>query len=95
MPWPLPEVATGLRCHPLPSSLLGLCPPKWILYRDELCLYFPASPALSWNESRVFCQDQNADLVVIKDYSKQVRDEFAGCGLKAISQERKAMSLPA
>ncbi|XP_061460446.1 uncharacterized protein LOC133373965 [Rhineura floridana] len=44
---------------------------QWIPYRDELCLYIPAGPALSWSEARVFCQDQKADLVVIKDYNKQ------------------------
>uniref|UniRef100_UPI00109EED03 uncharacterized protein LOC114585878 n=1 Tax=Podarcis muralis TaxID=64176 RepID=UPI00109EED03 len=55
------------------NSVLGLCPPRWILYRNELCLYTPAgSLVLSWSEARVFCRDQKADLVVIKDYHKQM-----------------------
>ncbi|KAM3825566.1 uncharacterized protein M6D78_015869 isoform 1-T1 [Vipera latastei] len=49
----------------------GWCPPKWVPYRYEFCFYIPAAPALSWKEARIFCQDQKADLVVIKDYSKQ------------------------
>lgn len=62
--------------------MLGVCPPRWILYRNELCLYIPAgSLVLSWSEARVFCRDQKADLVVIKDYHKQVRGGF--CKLQA------------
>ncbi|XP_042334607.1 uncharacterized protein LOC121936433 [Sceloporus undulatus] len=54
------------------SPVMAPCPPRWIPYREELCLYLPASPALSWDEARVFCQDQNAQLVVIKDHNKQM-----------------------
>ncbi|XP_070614478.1 macrophage mannose receptor 1-like [Erythrolamprus reginae] len=54
------------------SPGLGWCPPKWTPYRDEFCLYLPSAPALSWKQARVFCQDQKADLVVIKDYGKQM-----------------------
>ncbi|XP_034292173.1 uncharacterized protein LOC117676650 isoform X1 [Pantherophis guttatus] len=65
---------------PLMHAGLGWCPPKWIPYRDEFCLYLPTAPALSWKEARAFCQDQKADLVVIKDYSKQMflRDHTEG-----------------
>ncbi|KAH0615634.1 hypothetical protein JD844_005095 [Phrynosoma platyrhinos] len=54
------------------SSVLAPCPSRWIPYREELCLYLPASPALSWEEARVFCQDWKAQLVVIKDHNKQM-----------------------
>ncbi|XP_053138655.1 uncharacterized protein LOC128339115 isoform X2 [Hemicordylus capensis] len=67
--WKSAQVALGLI---LATSVLGLCPPMWIPYREELCLYVPAGPALSWSEASIFCQDQNAKLVVIKDYNKQM-----------------------
>ena len=54
--------------------MLGVCPPGWVPYRDDLCFYLSTAPALSWNEAHVFCQDQKAQLVVIKDYKKQVQE---------------------
>ncbi|XP_078238759.1 uncharacterized protein LOC110087453 [Pogona vitticeps] len=56
----------------LATSVLGVCPPGWVPYRDDLCFYLSTAPALSWNEAHVFCQDQKAQLVVIKDYKKQM-----------------------
>ncbi|XP_077162736.1 uncharacterized protein LOC143822031 [Paroedura picta] len=56
----------------LANSVLGLCPPRWIPYKEELCLYVADGPALTWSEARIFCQDQRAELVVIKNYNKQM-----------------------
>ncbi|XP_062815164.1 uncharacterized protein LOC103281621 isoform X2 [Anolis carolinensis] len=54
------------------NSVLAPCPSRWVPYREELCLFLPPAPALSWDEARVFCQDQRAQLVVIKDHNKQM-----------------------
>nr|XP_032628763.1 uncharacterized protein LOC116820418 [Chelonoidis abingdonii] len=54
-------------------AVWGLCPASWLPYRNTLCLFVPAKgPALSWSQARAFCQERKAELIVIRDYKKQI-----------------------
>lgn len=60
-------------CLPL-LAVWGLCPPGWVVYKSALCLFIPdKSSAMAWSKARAFCHEKKADLIVIKDYNKQVQ----------------------
>ncbi|KYO23025.1 RING finger protein 224 isoform D [Alligator mississippiensis] len=57
----------------LASCVWGLCPPGWVVYKSALCLFIPdKSSAMAWSKARAFCHEKKADLIVIKDYNKQI-----------------------
>ncbi|XP_043974287.1 natural killer cells antigen CD94-like [Gambusia affinis] len=50
----------------------GPCPDDWILYKDKCYLFYDKpAPWKTWEESRRFCQDRRADLVLISDLEEQ------------------------
>uniref|UniRef100_A0A3B3US34 C-type lectin domain-containing protein n=1 Tax=Poecilia latipinna TaxID=48699 RepID=A0A3B3US34_9TELE len=52
------------------------CRTDWILFQEKCYLFYDKpAPWKSWTESRTFCQDKHADLVVIDDLEEQVKSD--------------------
>ncbi|CAG10772.1 unnamed protein product [Tetraodon nigroviridis] len=71
------------------QELTKLCPPCWTPYRGKC--YLRSTSQRSWEDSRKFCQDQDADLVVVSDLDKQrfITSTFAPNFWIGVSLERK------
>lgn len=55
------------------NTACHLCQKNWILYQKKCYLFYnKRSPWKTWNQSRTFCQEKSADLVVIDDLQEQV-----------------------
>uniref|UniRef100_A0A3B5KT83 C-type lectin domain-containing protein n=1 Tax=Xiphophorus couchianus TaxID=32473 RepID=A0A3B5KT83_9TELE len=63
--------ATPAKPNPLPSNpKCQLCPDGWLRFQEK-CYWFRNDTELNWEESRRFCQDRSADLVVINNPQQQ------------------------
>ncbi|XP_043974285.1 CD209 antigen-like protein C isoform X2 [Gambusia affinis] len=50
----------------------GPCPKNWILFEQKCYLFYEEpAPWKTWEQSRTFCQNKNADLVVIDNQKEQ------------------------
>uniref|UniRef100_A0A3B3Y481 C-type lectin domain-containing protein n=1 Tax=Poecilia mexicana TaxID=48701 RepID=A0A3B3Y481_9TELE len=62
--FPVKDYCSDEGCEP--------CRTDWILFQEKCYLFYDKpSPWKSWTQSRTFCQDKHADLVVIDDLEEQ------------------------
>uniref|UniRef100_A0A3B3Z239 C-type lectin domain-containing protein n=1 Tax=Poecilia mexicana TaxID=48701 RepID=A0A3B3Z239_9TELE len=61
------------------------CLQDWILFKKKCYLFYnEPAPWKTWEQSRRFCQDRRADLVVIDDLEEQVKSNGTYSSLKLI-----------
>ncbi|XP_014830751.1 PREDICTED: killer cell lectin-like receptor subfamily F member 1 isoform X2 [Poecilia mexicana] len=60
---PAKDLCPNKECKP--------CQKDWILFQEKCYLFYDSHPWLTWTESRTFCRDKYADLVVIDDLKEQ------------------------
>ncbi|XP_017295587.1 C-type lectin domain family 12 member A-like [Kryptolebias marmoratus] len=58
-----------------PNKKCQLCQDQWILFQGKCYFFFNETDWKTWNESRQFCQNKSADLVVVDNLQEQ---EFLG-----------------
>ncbi|XP_041844295.1 C-type lectin domain family 4 member F-like isoform X2 [Melanotaenia boesemani] len=54
-----------------PNKTCQSCRTGWIQYQKKCYLFYNDSSWMTWNDSRQYCKDKNADLVVIDDLQEQ------------------------
>ncbi|XP_041844291.1 C-type lectin domain family 4 member M-like isoform X3 [Melanotaenia boesemani] len=62
-----------------PNKTCQSCRTGWIQYQKKCYLFYEDSPWKTWSDSRQYCKNKNADLVVIDDLQEQ---QFIGQNTK-------------
>uniref|UniRef100_A0A671P1R0 C-type lectin domain-containing protein n=1 Tax=Sinocyclocheilus anshuiensis TaxID=1608454 RepID=A0A671P1R0_9TELE len=60
---------------------------KLFLFTDQSCLYYFSSEKKSWTESRKYCREKGADLIIINNREEQVSEIYFWIGLTDSDEE--------
>uniref|UniRef100_A0A8C6P590 C-type lectin domain-containing protein n=1 Tax=Nothobranchius furzeri TaxID=105023 RepID=A0A8C6P590_NOTFU len=72
------------KCGSLICSFCQPCPTGWVQFETKCFLFYDENPPWkSWDQSRKFCQNKAADLVVVDNLQEQVKSGIITLTLKS------------